>query len=301
MIDKSIHQEEQINLQQQPIDELRLELLKLKREKELNFDPRLHFFSSNIKGSNSNRSKGSNQSDSNGSNQSSSKEGNARRIDSVKQSTKEKNQKMLDAKMEAKKMFTNNGKHPLTCIICGVSDSITMGHIISSGHDNYDIFSTKMKGDHQPPPGWRPYKNDLDVFSYRNFIPLCGTDGMSGSCHNAFDKHLIFIRYDPFQKSFHMGCSRGTNEPSEKFTKLDNIQLVPPGRWSPYIRLLAWRARKCGTECGFTPDFKQFETMNQISENCDSIDGDARTTYDEVSGTSGPNDSDSEVSDMDNL
>jgi hypothetical protein len=44
----------------------------------------------------------------------------------------------------------------------------------------------------------------------------------------------------------------------------------PPG-WNPYRRLLAWRSRKCGTKCGFVPNFPIFETMNQISEESNSI------------------------------
>ena len=57
----------------------------------------------------------------------------------------------------------------------------------------------------------------------------------------------------------------------ENFSKLNNAKLTPPPNFDPYRRLLAWRSRKCGTEFGFNDGFKNFDLMNQLSEESNSV------------------------------
>jgi hypothetical protein len=187
--------------------------------------------------------------------------------------------KTKKAKVNARKIFTDNEKRVPTCVICNKEDSITFAHIISSALDDYSLFGIKNN-----------YKDDLDVFSERNFMPLCGTEGENGSCLDAIDKHLIHVRYDVFQKLYHVNCS--PNAP-EHFIEISKRSLIVPPGWNPYHRLLAWRSRKCGTEYGFIPDFGSFETMNRFSENSNSV----RDINDDMNGDA----SITEVSEIDSF
>lgn len=217
----------------------------LEREKLLNFDTRLNFFARNAKGSHSYRSKSSGSTDG-----------------------EKQKQKILtfEAKKNAKNIFTTDGGSKLRCVICRNCDMpgipITVAHIVSSGMDDYSDFGVK-----------NGYKDDLDVFSVRNFMPLCGTYGQEGTCHDAIDKHLIHISYDAFKCSYFLMCSPGA---PESFLQINEQVLDTPPGWNPYHRLLAWRSRKCGTEYGFVPNFDQFEAMNKLSENSNSL-GDAES------------------------
>ena len=206
----------------------RKEIKILKREKKMDYDPRLNCFAQNINGSTDNQNL---------------------------------NKFTRYAKTMAKKTFTKNGEYPLRCVICDKEDSadtkITIAHLISSALTDYRMFGIE-----------NGYKDNMDVFSIRNYIPLCGTNGSVDTCHDAMDKHLIYIRYDPIHQSYYMECSPSAPKHFFKFCQL--ILNTPPG-WNPYRRLLAWRSRKCGTEYGFCPNFEQFEAMNQISENSNSI------------------------------
>ena len=220
----------------------------LEREKRLNFDPRLHLFARNVKGSHSYRSKSNNSS-----------------TDNDKQRQLKELTKI--AKTNANKLFTSDGQILATCIVCGKDGSneipIIAAHIISSALEDYSAFGVE-----------NGYKDNLDVFSTRNFMPLCGTLGAEGTCHDAIDKHLIHVRYNPFAKSYHVDCSPGA---PEQFYDISKRPLNTPPGFNPYCRLLAWRSRKCGTEYGFVPDFGHFEAMNKLSEIGSSLgdnDGD---------------------------
>jgi hypothetical protein len=57
--------------------------------------------------------------------------------------------------------------------------------------------------------------------------------------------------------------------------------------------LLAWRSIKCGTEYGFTPDFGNYMSMNQLSEESNSVKDD----NDDFNGDA----SITEVSEIDNF
>lgn len=229
---------------QRKVQELERENQELERERLLNFDKRLKFFPRNAKGSHSYRSKSSNGD-----------------TDDGKQQLRELTN---DAKINAKNIFTDNGKILLRCVICGKDESpgtlISVAHIVSSTMDDYSAFGVE-----------NGYKDNLDVFSVRNFMPLCGTHGEEGTCRDAIDKLLIHIRYDSILRSYHVDCCLGA---PESFREIGARALTTPPGWKPYLRLLAWRSRKCGTVYGFAPDFGRFEVMNELSENSNSV-GDA--------------------------
>jgi hypothetical protein len=234
-------------------EQLEREKMQLVREKMLNFDSRLLFFGRNVKGSHSYRSNSNN----------------SERNQILKSKTKA-------AKDKAKKIFTDG--EVLSCVICRKTESITIAHIVSSALSDYTDFGVKNN-----------YNCEIDVFSERNFMPLCGTEGEANSCHDAIDKHQIHICYDTFHRSYHLSCS--PNAP-ERFKELSESKLITAPGWNPYRRLLAWRSRKCGTECGFVPDFPIFEAMNQISEESNSV-GDAES--DDGVSSSTDNEDDAEV------
>jgi hypothetical protein len=137
------------------------------------------------------------------------------------------------------------------------TQSVTVTHVISSALSDFSDFGVTNN-----------YNCEIDVFSVRNFMPLCGAKGVPDCCHDAIDKHQIHICYNTFQKSYHLRCS--PNAP-ERFQQISRSVLNTPPGWDPYRRLIAWRSRKCGTECGFVPSFPIFEAMNQISEESNSI------------------------------
>jgi hypothetical protein len=121
------------------------------------------------------------------------------------------------------------------CVICGAVDA-TRAHIVS-GRDTTDFASFG------PPT----YSDALDVKSSRNFIPLCGTLGVPGSCHDAFDKFLITILYQELTRKYVCYCIA----PVHKFKRRDQLHLKELNLHSdhqPYTRLLAWRTRKCFIE-----------------------------------------------------
>ena len=117
------------------------------------------------------------------------------------------------------------------CVICG-ADGATRAHIVS-GRVTTDFESFG------PPT----YSDALDVKSHRNFIPLCGTLGEKGSCHDAFDRFLITILYNEIAGKYVCYCIA----PVKEFTRRDQVHLKELNMHSdhqPYKRLLAWRTRK---------------------------------------------------------
>jgi hypothetical protein len=122
------------------------------------------------------------------------------------------------------------------CAFCHTNtEQVTMAHIVAgaSGVD-YSPFSTG-------------YKAPLDVKSPRNFLPLCGTEGRSGTCHDEFDKFRITLLYNPFDQSYSIYCLDLDNSP-KAYLHGTIIEVDP--EFPPYRRLLAWRTRKCLLEHG---------------------------------------------------
>jgi hypothetical protein len=116
------------------------------------------------------------------------------------------------------------------CAFCGTTNNITIAHIVAGSNDiDYSAFN---KG----------YETPLDVKSARNFLPLCGTLGLQGTCHDEFDRYRITLLYNPFDDVYTIFCLDLNNSPK---AGLHNQNIVVDPNFPPYRRLLAWRTRKC--------------------------------------------------------
>jgi hypothetical protein len=121
------------------------------------------------------------------------------------------------------------------CAFCGTTNNITIAHIVAGSNDiDYSAFN---KG----------YETPLDVKSARNFLPLCGTLGLQGTCHDEFDRYRITLLYNPFDEVYTIFCLDLNNSPK---AGLHNQNIVVDPNFPPYRRLLAWRTRKCILEYG---------------------------------------------------
>jgi hypothetical protein len=121
------------------------------------------------------------------------------------------------------------------CAFCGSPDNITMAHIVPGAGDvDYSPFNDG-------------YSTPLDVKSPRNFLPLCGTEGKHGTCHDEFDKFRLTLLYNPFRQAYTLYCLDLVNSPKASL-HLKDINVDP--NFPPYRRLLAWRTRKCLLEHG---------------------------------------------------
>jgi hypothetical protein len=119
------------------------------------------------------------------------------------------------------------------CLFCGTSGA-TLAHLVAGNVAvNYSSFS-------------RPkYRDDLDVKSPRNFIPLCGTYGQNGTCHNEFDCYKMSLLFHPFTSEYRIFC---LDAKFQKYNDLNDKVVAVSSTFPPYRRLLAWRARKCVNE-----------------------------------------------------
>lgn len=126
------------------------------------------------------------------------------------------------------------------CAFCGATSSVTTAHIVPSSSDlDYSLFSTG-------------YVSNLNPKSPRNFLPLCGTLGSYGTCHDEFDKFRLTLLYRPFESVYTIFCLDIMNSPKSSLHMKDIV--VDPA-FPPYRRLLAVRTRKCLLEYGSTlPD-----------------------------------------------
>jgi hypothetical protein len=106
------------------------------------------------------------------------------------------------------------------CLFCGSTTNVTLAHLVASNTQiNYREFGTGT------------YRDNLDPTSLRNFIPLCGTLGETGTCHHEFDTHQVSLFYNPFERKYSL-C---------KFADL-SFKVVTV-KHKPYHRLMAWRTR----------------------------------------------------------
>ncbi len=127
-----------------------------------------------------------------------------------------------------------------TCLFCSSTDGVTKAHIVASNRKkDYSAFGTKNQ-----------YVNELDTKSPRNFLPLCGTKGMTGTCHDFFDKYVLALLYHPFDKYFFLYSLDPTLKDSYgNFFHMRRIAINES--CPPYRRLLAWRARYGAQTNGF--------------------------------------------------
>jgi hypothetical protein len=75
-----------------------------------------------------------------------------------------------------------------------------------------------------------------------NFIPLCGSEGELGTCHNEFDTFGITLLYNPLTTNYVIGCLNQNFKPDLELNLKD---IVIKDAVKPYRRLLAWRAKYC--------------------------------------------------------
>jgi hypothetical protein len=107
--------------------------------------------------------------------------------------------------------------------------------IVVANHElkrNYEAFG-KSNG----------YNDDLDVFSPKNYIPLCESRDELESCSQLFSNDSLSLLYDPFTSKFSFVTESG-------FKRYVSI----PEMFHPYRRLLCWRFRKmrnCRTDFDF--------------------------------------------------
>lgn len=82
-----------------------------------------------------------------------------------------------------------------SCMGCGGDGSnslsrLTCAHIIGNTGNmaDYDCWNTCST--------IANYKTDIDPYSSSNLLVLCGTKGEKGTCHDAYDKHVISLYYN---------------------------------------------------------------------------------------------------------
>ena len=144
---------------------------------------------------------------------------------------------------DIKRDKSESSRHPYwtSCLMCGATATstrpITEAHIIHGvkGH-NYDYFSTASG-----------FKDDLDVKSARNYVPLCGTynTGDLTCCHQKFDAFKATILWNPLTQAYYLFYPQPHRDGE---TRHGSALTIPP-QYAPYRRLLAFRAYKCGLVC----------------------------------------------------
>eukprot|EP01032_Pedospumella_encystans_P025990 gene25990-29357_t len=135
---------------------------------------------------------------------------------------------------------TNKNPYWMRCLICG-ADAQSCGRVISEAHIlegvrtyAYDEYGTASG-----------YADDLDPSSARNYIPLCGTEGQAGSCHDLFDTFKIALLYNPLKSVYFLYTPLGHYVEGYHGKVIRNI----PHDFLPYKRLLAARAFATGFQC----------------------------------------------------
>jgi hypothetical protein len=127
------------------------------------------------------------------------------------------------------------------CAFCNKAGTrarvISKAHLVASNRkENYDALGTANN-----------YKNDLNLYSGRNYLPLCGSLGVQGSCHNEFDNYLITILHNSFDGTYKLHCF---NPKFVEYGRLHQKVILFHDIYPPYHRLLTWRTIKCLNEHG---------------------------------------------------
>ena len=150
------------------------------------------------------------------------------------------------------------------CLFCGSNEGVTLAHLVAgNAYVDYSSF------------GIPTYREDLDVKSARNFIPLCGTLGMEGSCHNEFDQYLITVVHNPFGEAGNQYKIQCLRPDFAKYVELNHKIIVVKEPY-PYRRLLAWRNRKCLLEHGHLCGNEVIDIVRagDLSEIANSVNND---------------------------
>ena len=212
------------------------ELDMMQRARAMTQDKRLRFFGPNASGSNSRNNKSDSPSET------ADKAAKKSRLDA--------------AEVEVRIAFAP----VLTCFICGTTTSVSIAHIVTTGEADYSAFGVAAG-----------YVCDLDVFSIRNFVPLCGSYGQRGTCHDAFDRYLVNIMYNPLEKFYFLLCAEDAPERLKSLAEDPYYKLVRPESWTPYHRLLSWRAQQSAICHRYTAAFEQLGRMSYLSEVAASL------------------------------
>jgi hypothetical protein len=118
-----------------------------------------------------------------------------------------------------------------TCLFCGTTENITCAHIVAGNKDvDYKSYGKPI------------YKSNLDYKSNKNYIPLCGTLGVEGTCHNDFDKYLMTLIYNPLDRAYSIFC---LDSKSPRYKDLHGKVIKLHKNHKPYTRLLSWRLKHC--------------------------------------------------------
>ena len=148
------------------------------------------------------------------------------------------------------------------CLFCDSSTNVTKAHLVA-GNSSLDYA-----------PFCKPnYKSDLDVKSARNFIRLCGTLGVVGSCHHEFDTYRIALIYNPLETVYRLFSF---NPDWPNYVPLHKKIVYLPEECRPYTRLLSWKAKKCMLELGSNVAGNAMDiiTRANLSEDSRSIESD---------------------------
>ena len=148
------------------------------------------------------------------------------------------------------------GYYKKTCLFCGNTEpDVTSAHIVAGNKQkSYSQF------------GRPKYKSNLQIKSARNFIPLCGTLGMEGTCHDNFDRYLMTLIYNPLQQEYTVYCLGSQHQLHGK-----KVELHPDHK--PYTRLLSWRLKACIRQHPelVKDDIRDMYILGNMSEDSKSI------------------------------
>jgi hypothetical protein len=119
------------------------------------------------------------------------------------------------------------------CVFCGSKKNLTLAHLITEIQTT-DESAKDISFDVYGPP---TYKDRLDTKSSRNFLRLCGTKGMKGTCHDMFDNFRLSLMYNPFRGDYQIfSVDSGHRLHMKRITLSEEAP--------PYRRLLCWRFKK---------------------------------------------------------
>ncbi len=179
----------------------------------------------------------------------------------------------------ASKLIRNSKVYQNSCAFCGDTTLVTVTHIVPGG--NYIDYTPFSKG----------YVSELDIKSPRNYLPLCGTLGSYGTCHDEFNKFRLTLLYRPFESRYTIFCLDLSESPKSRL-HLKDIAVDPD--FPPYRRLLAWRTRKCLLEYGskMTDKGEQLFELAKFSDHSKSV---ASDDDDDDEEKNSPNEDESEV------
>jgi hypothetical protein len=156
----------------------------------------------------------------------------------------------------------------LKCVFCSCEGTavvpITLAHIIP-GQPKTSISSRGPAGyfEHFNPPR---YRTQFNAQTARNFLPLCGTLGCSGTCHDAFDKFYVSLLANPLTRKYHVFVLVNREDPKWKVLHNKEVVLPDSDDCRPYARGLCWRMKKCVKEFASTLDSVEILDLMNLSE-----------------------------------